>query len=58
MSFKEEQRFSLKKIDQPFKSGIDFTKLSLKELKNMWKHTLDNGMHGLCFSMYEDGQGP
>ena len=24
----------------------------------MWKHTLDNGMHGLCFSMYEDGQGP
>ena len=58
MSFKEEQRFSLKKIDQPFKSGIDFTKLSLKELKNMWKDTLDNGMHGLCFSMYEDGQGP
>lgn len=58
MSFKEGQRFSLKKINQPFKSGIDFTKLSLKELKNMWKHTLDNGMHGLCFSMYEDGQGP
>ena len=58
MSFKEGQQFSLKQIDQPFKSGIDFTKLSSEGLKKLWKQTLDNGMHGLCFSMYEDGQGP
>jgi len=58
MSFKEGQQFSLKQIDQPYESGIDFTKLSSEELKVLWKQSLDNGMHGLCFSMYEDGQGP
>ena len=58
MSFKEGQQFSLKQIDQPFKSGIDFTTLSSEGLKDLWKDTLQNGMHGLCFSMYEDGQGP
>ena len=58
MSFKEGQQFSLKEIDQPYESGVDFTKLSSKGLKELWKQTLDNGMHGLCFSMYEDGQGP
>ncbi|MDB4181042.1 glycosyl hydrolase family 17 protein [Flavobacteriaceae bacterium] len=58
MSFKEGQQFSLKQIDQPFKSGIDFTKLSSEGLKALWKDTLQKGMHGLCFSMYEDGQGP
>ena len=58
MSFREGQQFSLKKIDQPFKSGIDFAKLSSEALKELWKDTLGNGMHGLCFSMYEDGQGP
>jgi len=58
MSFKEGQQFSLKQIDQPYESGVDFTKLSSKGLKELWKQTLDNGMHGLCFSMYEDGQGP
>ena len=58
MSFKEGQQFSLKQIDQPFKSGIDFTTLSSEGLKDLWKDTLQKGMHGLCFSMYEDGQGP
>ena len=58
MSFKDGQQFSLKKIDQPFKSGIDFNNLSSEGLEELWKQTLDNGMHGLCFSMYEDGQGP
>jgi len=58
MSFKEGQQFSLKKIDQPYESGVNFTKLSTEGLEELWKHTLNNGMHGLCFSMYEDGQGP
>ena len=58
MSFREGQQFSLKKIDKPFESGIDFTSLSPEALKELWKNTLDSGMHGLCFSMYEDGQGP
>jgi exo-beta-1,3-glucanase (GH17 family) len=38
--------------------GIDFSKSSIEDLKKQWKDTLNNGMHGICFSMYEDGQEP
>ena len=27
-------------------------------LQPIWSETLTKGMHGICFSMYEDGQGP
>ena len=27
-------------------------------LQPIWNETLTKGMHGICFSMYEDGQGP
>ncbi|MBQ0788675.1 MAG: glycosyl hydrolase [Oceanihabitans sp.] len=39
-------------------SGIDFNTLSLGDLKKLWKSTLNKGIHGICFSMYEDGQEP
>lgn len=39
-------------------SGIDFNTLSFADLKKLWKSTLNKGMHGICFSMYEDGQEP
>ena len=38
--------------------GLDFSNFSLEELKAYWKKTLQKGMHGICFSMYEDGQEP
>lgn len=38
--------------------GEDFSKLSIEDLKNEWRNTLNKGMHGICFSMYEDGQEP
>jgi len=38
--------------------GVDFSEYSIEELKQLWKETLAKGMHGLCFSMYEDGQEP
>lgn len=31
---------------------------SIEDLKKMWRSTLENGIHGICFSMYEDGQEP
>lgn len=37
---------------------MDFSKFSIAELRKMWKDTLTKGMHGICFSMYEDGQEP
>ncbi|MDX5319824.1 MAG: glycosyl hydrolase, partial [Bacteroidota bacterium] len=31
---------------------------SLEELKVMAKESLEEGIHGICFSLYEDGQQP
>jgi len=58
MSYREGHHFSLKGLDLSKDTGIDFNKYSLEELKALWRKTLDNGMHGLCFSLYEDGQQP
>lgn len=58
MSYRKGHLFSLKEIDLTQDAGIDFSKFSLDELVELWRSTLDNGVHGLCFSLYEDGQGP
>jgi len=58
MSYRKERQFSLTGTHYSEYSGVDFGKLSEQELKKLWRKTLDNGMHGLCFSMYEDGQKP
>ena len=38
--------------------GIDQADKTKKGLQNLYKRLLKNGMHGLCFSPYEEGQGP
>jgi glucan 1,3-beta-glucosidase len=38
--------------------GMDFSKKSEVEIKNLFNEILETGMHGLCFSLYEDGQKP
>ncbi|MCB9293074.1 MAG: glycosyl hydrolase [Lewinellaceae bacterium] len=38
--------------------GIDLSNKSRKELSELFRETLDNGMHGLCYSAYEEGQKP
>ncbi len=38
--------------------GVDFSTVPTKKLEQLWRDTLEKGMHGLCFSMYEDGQKP
>ncbi|MFQ3325818.1 MAG: exo-beta-1,3-glucanase (GH17 family) [Salibacteraceae bacterium] len=37
---------------------IDFDNLSESELKKRWLDALKNGITGICFSLYEDGQEP
>lgn len=37
-------------------AGEKLANKSDKELQVLFKNTLDNGMHGLCFSPYEEGQ--
>ena len=59
MSYREGHYFSLE--DNSFESvykSIDFPKIPLKKITEIWKETLENGMHGICFSLYEDGQKP
>ena len=58
MSYRKEKQFSLKEIDLTQNSGVDFTKYSQDGLNKLWRKTLKKGMHGLCFSLYEDGQNP
>jgi exo-beta-1,3-glucanase (GH17 family) len=38
--------------------GVDFANKSKEELKDIFKKVLNNGMHGLCFSPYKEGQKP
>lgn len=50
MSYRKENKLLL--------AGIDVANMSLEELRILYKKVLNNGMHGLCFSLYEDGQSP
>ena len=58
MSYREGHQFSLKEIDLTQDSGVDFSKHTPEGLERLWRKTIKNGMHGLCFSLYEDGQRP
>ncbi|WP_350290645.1 glycosyl hydrolase family 17 protein [uncultured Croceitalea sp.] len=58
MSYRKGHHFTLEKHSYSSHAGIDFSKVSEDELRELWLETLQNGMHGLCFSMYEDGQKP
>ncbi len=58
MSYRKERQFSLTAADYSDYTGVNFSTLSTKKLEELWRETLENGMHGLCFSMYEDGQKP
>ncbi|MFC6877148.1 glycosyl hydrolase family 17 protein [Flavobacterium myungsuense] len=38
--------------------GVDYSTQSSEQLINLFSQVLKTGMHGLCFSLYEDGQKP
>jgi len=58
MSYRGEHDYLIHSVNFSDYKGVDFSKYSLVELKKLWAATLENGMHGLCFSIYEDGQKP
>lgn len=39
-------------------SGTNLDNKTKKGKQNVYKRVLENGMHGLCFSPYEEGQAP
>lgn len=50
MSFRRDKILSL--------ASFDLEGKSLDELKELWRKTLENGMHGICISPYVEGQKP
>lgn len=50
MSFRPGKQLAL--------SGIDFSNKSPEQLQELFRQFLENGMHGLCYSAYEEGQKP
>jgi len=66
MSYREERKFSFQNLENNSSSpdfkesvGVDFTKYEeTEDLAKLWNTTLKQGMHGICFSLYEDGQEP
>ncbi|NRA91520.1 MAG: glycosyl hydrolase [Psychroserpens sp.] len=58
MSYREESYYKYKGYSQIATRGIDISQMSAEELKQLWRKTIQDGFHGICFSMYEDGQSP
>lgn len=58
MSYREESYYKYKGYSQITTQGIEITNLSSEELKKKWHKTINEGFHGICFSMYEEGQNP
>ena len=56
-SYDSEQYLNFKN-DNTYTSGVDFDSLTPKELSALFSKVLKEGMFGLCFSLYEDGQKP
>ena len=61
MSFRTDYILYSKNFDSAnadFKNGLDFSTKSAEDITLLYSQVLQSGMHGLCFSMYEDGQKP
>lgn len=50
MSFRPERKLAL--------AGIDYTNKSTEQIQDLFRQVLENGMEGLCYSAYEEGQKP
>lgn len=58
MSFREDHFLKANRENYTQAGGIDLGKITLEDLMRLWRQTINNGMHGICFSIYEDGQEP
>ena len=61
MSVRKEKILSLAGINHGKKlslAGINHENKSKEELQSLFAKVLNKGMHGLCFSPYEEGQQP
>lgn len=50
MSYRRDKKWSIK--------GIDLNNKTPEQVDELFRNVLEDGMHGLCFSAYEEGQKP
>jgi len=61
MSFRTDYYKYADSIDyanSDYSNGYNFEEKSATEIKSLFHELLNQGMHGICFSMYEEGQRP
>ncbi len=63
MSFREGHYFSIDENKnynegENFQQVIQISEYTPESLAKLWRKTLEKGMHGICFSMYENNQKP
>lgn len=58
MSHRKDHYFNLSQIATKSEKELDVSAYTFDDLKALWRSTLKKGIHGICFSMYEDGQEP
>lgn len=60
MSYRKEQILTAKQLAELAKyAGVAYPGEQAEEdLRHLFLEILQNGVHGFCFSLYEDGQGP
>lgn len=63
MSYKEERIFTIEEYKEIISlqgnvEDIHISDISNQDLAKLWRETLENGMHGISFSIYEEGQKP
>ncbi len=54
MSYRKDKLFT----GSTLLESVDFNTKSTDEIKSLFKELLEDGMHGLCYSAYEEGQQP
>lgn len=50
MSYRQDKKWSIK--------GIDLSSKTSQQIDELFRKVLEEGMHGLCYSAYEEGQKP
>jgi len=57
MSFRKEKFLSYKQSEYTSRESY-YADMSVDDIKNLFLEILYNGVHGFCFSLYEEGQKP
>ena len=56
MSYRADHKSSFRKSNQSYKGYTD--DISVDEMSDLFREIMQNGVHGFCFSLYEEGQQP